>query len=116
MELRTKTCIVQYVLFYHPLLSYPIQHNPHSHSVSNTHYVWYVWCVCEGEANTNRFVLIIVICAVISGVVGGVTSQLNKFKDSKVVTPPSQVNSTLSLNSTSNSTSSARMVGRMFIS
>jgi len=105
----------------HPLLSLLNLHNPtqshsHLHSISNPHHVWYVWCLCAGEANTNRFILIIVICAIISGVVGVVTTQLNKFKDSKVVTPPSSVNYTTSLNSTSNSTSNTRMVGRMFIS
>lgn len=55
-----------------------------------------------------KFALIIIISAVIAGVVGGVTSQVSKWKAAEVVQGAG--NATMKV-----SGSEARMVGRMFV-
>jgi hypothetical protein len=55
-----------------------------------------------------KFALIIIISAVIAGVVGGVTSQVSKWKAAEVVQGAGNV--TMKVTG-----SGARMVGRMFV-
>jgi hypothetical protein len=55
-----------------------------------------------------QFMLIIIICAAISGIVGGVTSKVSQWKASAVVQPA--VNATIA-----DTPTSMRMAGRMFV-
>jgi hypothetical protein len=57
-----------------------------------------------------KFALIIIISAVIAGIVGGVTSQVAKWKAAEVVQGAG--NATASMKGTGNE---ARMVGRLFV-
>jgi hypothetical protein len=56
-----------------------------------------------------QFTLIIVICATISGIVGGVTSKVSKWTNSAAAVQPG-VNSTMTV-----IPQSVRRVGRMFV-